>query len=151
MVFYFSGSATEGVLAFPVVANSSNDISFVGNQLGAAAGALGLSSGSYLAVAPTAGNALVRALPSDSGANASVCGWVKCSASTLSAAGLASSVLSWGVAGIITTSSQQQIGLCSGGGCWRLGRGCAGGGGYDFGGRNYSCVRCREERRNSDF
>jgi hypothetical protein len=89
--FYLSGSATEGVAAFP----SAPNVSYATGVFGAVSGALVLASGSNLYATPAAGTALLAALPA--GNNAwSVSAWVQCAASLLPSPVSSTALLVWG-------------------------------------------------------
>ena len=89
-VFYLSGSAAEGVGAFPVI-RAPPGVSFVSGPFGAANGALALASGSYLGAL---GSATPSALPAAGSAAWTASAWVQCPQSTAWAA-----ALEWGAAG----------------------------------------------------
>lgn len=90
-VFYLSGSASEGVSAFPSAVAPSG-ISFASGPSGASNGALSLASGSYLA-AP--GTSAPPALPSNGSLPWSASAWVRCAA----APATYSVALGWGAPG----------------------------------------------------
>ena len=85
--FYLSGAAAEGVAAFPALVAPAG-LSYAASPFGAAAGALVLSNGTYLA-AP--GSALPASLPHGFSAGWSAAAWVKCAPPSSW-----SSVLRWG-------------------------------------------------------
>jgi DNA-binding beta-propeller fold protein YncE len=88
--FFFSGSAAEGVAAFPSVA-ASTGVSYVAGPFGAAGGALMLARGSYLMLP---GASAPAALPSGGSVAWSASAWVKCAAPPTWVA-----ALEWGAAG----------------------------------------------------
>ena len=90
--FSLSGSAAEGVAAFPTIGVPCG-ISFVSGPKGATGSAMSLAKGSYLGAAGTTAPPL---LPSGGGGTAafSASAWVKCAAPATW-----SSVLEWGTAG----------------------------------------------------
>ena len=105
--FYLSGSAAEGVSAFPAVAAPSG-VTFVANGAGAAGAALALASGSYL-TAP--GSSAPAALPAGGSVAWSASAWVKCAAPSTWAA-----ALEWGASGDAGAgASPQALALVVGG------------------------------------
>lgn len=88
--FYLSGTQSEGVGAFPVIA-ARVGVSFSADRLGNANGALVLASGSYLS-AP--GALAPAALPRNGNAAFSASAWIKCASISTYAA-----VLEWGAIG----------------------------------------------------
>ena len=98
--FFLSGSAAEGVAAFPGAPN----VSYATGVFGAANGALVLASGSSLSVTPAVGSALLQALPV--GSNAwSASAWVQCEASLLVAPASSAALLVWGAPSAALSSS----------------------------------------------
>ena len=101
--FYLSGSQAEGDTAFTSVAAPAG-VSFVPDHLGAASGALALTSGSHLAAT---GSTSPPTLPSGGNLAWSASAWVKCAAPSTYA-----SVLEWGGAsGSVGSSSPHAIAL----------------------------------------
>jgi hypothetical protein len=85
LVFYLSGTSTEGVSAFP----NAPTVSYVTSTFGESNGALTLTSGSSLSLTPSVGSALLSVLPTGNSAW-SASAWVKC------ASGGSPQFLSWG-------------------------------------------------------
>jgi len=73
LVFYLSGTSTEGESAFP----NAPTVSYVTSPFGESNGALTLSSGSFLSLTPSVGSGLLSVLPSGNSAW-SASAWVKC-------------------------------------------------------------------------
>jgi hypothetical protein len=103
LVFYLSGTSTEGVSAFP----NAPTVSYVTSPFGDVNGALTLSSGSSLSLTPSVGSGLLSVLPSGNSAW-SASAWVKC-ASLMTRA----SIFEWGDANGIENSQRLRLTVSS--------------------------------------
>jgi hypothetical protein len=92
LVFYLSGTSTEGVSAFP----NAPTVSYVTSPFGDVNGALTLSSGSSLSLTPSVGSGLLSVLPSGNSAW-SASAWVKCAAQMSDISTSSATLLSWGI------------------------------------------------------